>query len=150
MPDAGPDPSPPPLPLTDDQRKHLDFIQAVVARLSSSSSVIKGWGLAAVTATFGFAAAKTVPAVAALGMIVLGFFAWLDSYYLWEERKFRRLYDDARQGLVEVYSMNKNVYAAACPRLAVIKSWAIAWFYGPLLAVGVLAVLWSIIAPASR
>ncbi len=33
-----------------------------------------------VTATFGFAAAKTVPAVAVLGIVVLGFFAWLDSY----------------------------------------------------------------------
>lgn len=31
--------------LTDDQRKHLDFIQAVIARLSTSSSTAKGWGL---------------------------------------------------------------------------------------------------------
>lgn len=150
MPDAGhPDPPPPP-PLSDDQRKHLDFIQAVVARLSSSSSAIKGWGLTVVTATFGFAAAKTVPAVAVLGIVVLGFFAWLDSYYLWEERKFRRLYDDARRGRVEVYSMNKDAYAASCPQLAVIKSRAIVGFYGPLLVVGVLAALWSVIAPAGR
>lgn len=83
-------------------------------------------------------------------MVVLGFFAWLDSYYLWEERKFRSLYDDARRAKVEVYSMNKDAYAAACPRLAVIKSWAIVGFYGPLLAVGLLAVLWSFIAPAGR
>ena len=89
---------PDPQSLDENQRKHLDFIQAVVARLASSSSAIKGWGLTVVTATFGFAAAKTVPAVAVLGMVVLVFFAWLDSYYLWEERKFRRLYDDARKG----------------------------------------------------
>jgi hypothetical protein len=132
-------------PLSEDQRKHLDFIQAVIARLASSSTAAKGWGLTVATAAFGFSATKAVPVVAALGLVVVIFFGILDSYYLREERLFRYLYDDARQGNVEVYSMNKNDYANECKRRSVIRSWSLLGFYGPLLLVGLGALVWSIL-----
>ncbi|MGH8522691.1 MAG: hypothetical protein ACREXY_00230 [Gammaproteobacteria bacterium] len=135
-------------PLSEDQRKHLEFIQAVVARLASSSAAAKGWGLTVATATFGFSATKAVPVVAGLGLVVVIFFGVLDSYYLREERLFRYLYDDARRGRVEVYSMNKNDYSGKCKRLSVLLSWSILGFYGPLLFVGFGAMLWAILRPA--
>lgn len=131
-------------PLTEDQRMHLDFIQAVIARLASSSSATKGWGLTVATAAFGFSATKAVPVVAGLGLVVVIFFGILDSYYLREERLFRYLYDDARRGLVEVYSMNKNDYADRCTRRSVYRSWSVFGFYGPLLLVGLGALVWSV------
>ncbi len=130
-------------PLTEDQRKHLDFVQAVIARLSSSSSATKGWGLTVATAAFGFSATKAVPVVAGLGLTIVIFFGILDSYYLREERLFRYLYDDARQGLVDVYSMNKNNYSGRCTRRSVFFSWSVFGFYGPLLLVGLGALAWS-------
>lgn len=133
------------VPLTDDQRKHLDFIQAVISRLASSSSAAKGWGLTVATAAFGFSATKAVPVVAGLGLVVVVFFGLLDSYYLREERLFRYLYDAARKGRVEVYSMDKNVYRAKCSRQSVVRSWSVLGFYGPLLLVGVSALVWSIV-----
>ncbi|GLV12286.1 hypothetical protein MyChFU_56060 [Mycobacterium intracellulare subsp. chimaera] len=133
-------------PLSDDQRKHLDFVQAVIARLASSSTATKGWGLTIATAAFGFSATKAVPVVADLGLTVVIFFGVLDSYYLREERLFRYLYDDARRGLVEVYSMNKNDYSGRCTRGSVFRSWSVCGFYGPLLLVGLAALVWSLLA----
>jgi hypothetical protein len=132
-------------PLNEDQRKHLEFIQAVIARLASSSTATKGWGLTVATAAFGFSATKAVPVVAGLGIVVVIFFGILDSYYLREERLFRYLYDDARRGKVRVYSMNKNEYSSKCKRRSVIRSWSVLGFYGPLLLVGLGALMWSIL-----
>jgi len=134
----------PPEALTEDQRKHLEFIQAVIARLSTASTSIKGWGLTVAIAAFGFSATKAVPVVAALGVAVVIVFGLLDSYYLREERLFRYLYDDARKGLVEVYAMKKDVYADRCTRREVFLSWSVAkGFYAPLAVVGVLSLLWA-------
>jgi hypothetical protein len=130
--------------LNEDQRKHLEFIQAVVARLASSSAATKGWGLAVATAAFGFSAAKAAPFVAGLGLVVVCVFAVLDSYYLREERLFRFLYDDARQGGVEVYSMDKDAYGHQCTRREVMSSWSVLSFYLPLVVAGAGALLWAL------
>lgn len=73
-----------------------------------------------------------------------GLFGLLDSYYLREERLFRCLYDEARTGAIEVYSMKKDAYAARYTRRQVIHSWSVLGFYGPLLLVGLGALAWSI------
>jgi hypothetical protein len=133
-------------PLTEDQRKHLDFLQAVISRLATSSAAAKGWGITVATAAFGFSATKAVPFVAGLGIVVVFLFGLLDSYYLREERLFRSLYDEARRGRVEVYSMNKNAYSSRCTRRQVFFSWSVfGGFYGPLAAVGVAALLWALL-----
>lgn len=138
---------PQPLRLTEDQRKHLDFIEAVIARLANSSSAAKGWGLTVATVTFGFSATRAEPFVAALGIVVVGIFAVLDSYYLREERLFRFLYDAARKSEVEVYSMNKNAYVKFVTRPEVIRSWSVLGFYLPLVLAGVAALLWAVLYP---
>ncbi|MCA1702912.1 MAG: hypothetical protein LC808_06415 [Actinobacteria bacterium] len=130
--------------LSEDQRKHLEFIQAIIARLASSSAAVKGWGLTVASAAFGFSATKAVPVVAGLGLVIVVLFGLLDSYYLREERLFRYLYDEARTGAIEVYSMKKDAYADRCTRRKVIHSWSVLGFYGSLLLVGLGALAWSI------
>ena len=133
-------------PLTEDQRKHLEFVQAVISRLATSSAAAKGWVITVATAAFGFSATKAIPFVACLGIVAVFLFGVLDSYYLREERLFRFLYDEARRGGVEVYSMNKNAYASRCTRRQVFFSWSVfGGFYGPLGAVGVAALLWALL-----
>lgn len=129
--------------LTEDQRKHLDYVQGIISRLSASSATAKGWSLTVATAAFGFSAANAIPSVAGLGLVAVAFFGVLDSYYLREERLFRHLYDDARKGKIEVYSMEKDRYLDCCPRSTVLRSWSVAGFYGPLLFVGVLALAFA-------
>ena len=76
----------------DDHRKHLEFIQDVITRMAGASSSAKGWLLPVVTATYGYAITKTEWAVAALGVLAVVLFGFLDANYLKHERSFRELY----------------------------------------------------------
>ena len=127
----------------DDRRKHLEFIQTVVGRMSTASSLAKGWCLTVATAALGFALTKNSRAVALLGFFAIGLFGFLDARYLREERKFRALYEDAREGRVGVYDMRTATYldpssaqfASNCQWRSVLRSWSLSAFYGPLLVV---------------
>lgn len=79
-------------PSDEDRRKHLDYIQAAIARMSSASSSAKGWLLPVVTAAYGYAATKQEWAVALLGVLAVTLFGFLDANYLKHERRFRHLY----------------------------------------------------------
>lgn len=133
----------------EDRRKHLDFIQSVIARLSSTSSLAKGWCLTVASATFGYSLTRPSGSVALLGCIGVLLFALLDARYLREERKYRALYDEARSGSVVVYDMNAVPFATSgdprfqesCAWPTVFRSWAIWAFYGPLVLVGLIALI---------
>lgn len=86
------------IPDAEDRRKHLDFIQAVVTRMSAASSTTKGWLLPVVTATYGYAVVNREMSVALLGIAAVLLFAVIDANYLNQERAFRRLYDAVAQG----------------------------------------------------
>ncbi len=80
--------------MTDEQLKHLEFIQNVITRMNTNSFQIKGWAVTLVSALLAiFASTKNDYFVLAamFPAVVLWF---LDSYYLMQERKFRGLYDD--------------------------------------------------------
>jgi histidine triad (HIT) family protein len=142
----------------DDHRKHLDFIQAIVTRMSAASSAAKGWMLPVVTATYGFAVVKDARSVALLGIAAVLVFAFLDANYLGQEKAFRRLYDKAVRNPngVPRFSLNPadadesssddgyckrviQIVGRWVPPPSVWFSWSIAPFYGALLIVGLLA-----------
>lgn len=131
--------------LTEDQRKHLDFIQAAIARMSSLSMTTKGWGMTVSVTAFGFSAAGSIPLISLLGLTAMVFFGFLDCRYLREERLFRHLYNDACRGLVETYSMDRSAYLKRCPWRTVMRSWSISGFYAPLAMVGSGSLTWSIL-----
>ena len=133
--------------LTDDQRQHLGFIQAAIRRLATTSFAAKCCGLTVATATFGFAATQAEPLVAALGIVVAGVLAVLDSCYLREKRLFGLLYEAARRGQVEVYSMSRTADANGITRRAVVWSWPVLGFYLPLVLIGLAALLWAGFGP---
>lgn len=80
----------------DDQRKHLDYLQAAITRMNSNSFTIKGWAITLVTALFAFVA--TVKIWWLLIVVVIPIIAlWiLDSIYLEQERVLRAIYNDVR------------------------------------------------------
>ncbi|WP_061711964.1 HIT family protein [Kocuria palustris] len=146
----------------EDRRKHLDYIQAVVTRQSAASSSAKGWLLPIVTATFGFALTQHSWALAALGMVAIVLFAYLDANYLRSEKEFRRLYNTVARSTrkVPLFTLDpvdaedplpadapaatrwKRFKKAYVPERAIWASWSIAPFYIALflLGVGVLIV----------
>ena len=149
--------SSPVVPSEEDRRKHLDFIQAVITRMSAASSNVKGWLLPVVTATYGFALIQHSRAVALLGLAAVVLFMFLDANYLRQERAYRRLYDTVAQGMRAVprFSLDPSeaddpipasagwrervgtVVGRWVPAWSVWSSWSILPFYGALLLIGV-------------
>ncbi|ACQ79755.1 histidine triad (HIT) protein [Beutenbergia cavernae DSM 12333] len=146
------------LPIApEDRRKHLDYIQAVVTRQSAASSSAKGWLLPIVTATFGFAITQHTWPLAALGMVAVVLFAYLDANYLRSEKRFRRLYDTVARSTrrVPLFTLDpvdadeilandapamskwKKAVHTYLPKWSIWASWSIAPFYIALLLLGV-------------
>ena len=83
---------------SDEERKirHLEMIQGVVNRLASNSFSIRRWSTVLVAALVVAAFTAEAPAVAFIGSAAAMGHWLLDSYYLWQERRFRGLYDQVR------------------------------------------------------
>lgn len=114
--------------------KHLEFIQAIVARHGNGSFLIKGWALTLVAAFLGLSINGLKWRVALIALVpVLGFWL-LDSYFLRQERLFRKLYDQVRLpgAEVEVFSMNTSPYASEVGWVKVVLSTTLVGFYGLL------------------
>lgn len=76
--------------------KHLEFIQNIIERQAKNSFLLKGWTITVVAAVFTFVP-KSDPIIQILSVYSLIFIYWmLDSYYLWQERLFRALYNHVR------------------------------------------------------
>jgi len=95
----------------DDKKKHLEFIQLAISRMASNSFILKGWNITLIVGLF--ALSLNSPSINYLYLAILPAVAFwgLDSYYLWQERLFRKLYDKIRRSKnedIDPYSMNTN------------------------------------------
>lgn len=133
--------------------KHLEMIQAVVARLGNDSFLVKGWTVTVSGAFIGFGVTRDDWALAGLSIVPTLLFWALDTYFLRAERLFRVLYDHVRDPTygVEPFFMGATT-AAFAKQLAeserCVASWSDAFlrptmwrFYGALFVAGVVAML---------
>lgn len=155
---------PPERAFSEDDRKHLDLIQGVIARLASNQFLVKGWALTVAAAILGYAATHRQLSIALLGVAIIIGFAGLDAYFLRQERLFRHLWADAvsRPRRISVYSLNVRPYLDevkyfhAKPdengrrRPGTAFSPPIAGLYGMLLAVAVIIAIASGAASADH
>ncbi|MGW1725913.1 hypothetical protein ACWCQK_23605 [Streptomyces sp. NPDC002306] len=132
---------------TTDEIKHLEFIQAVVTRLGNGSFLIKGWTMTVSGVFFGVLVNHLSWRFAATGMIPLVGFWLLDSYYLRQERMFRKLYDDVRGRAAGVppFSMNVQPYLARVPWSDVVVSRTMVNFYGVIAVVDAAFIVGAVI-----
>lgn len=72
--------------------KHLEFIQAAIARMATNSFLFKGWAITIAAALSGFAAVETKVALLSIALVSTTMFWGLDGYYLWLERGFVKLH----------------------------------------------------------
>jgi len=116
--------------------EHLGLIQAVVSRLAGNSFVLKGWSVVLVSAFFALAAKDTKPAFALLAFFPALALWLLDGYFLWQERRFRGLYDKVRlldEAAVD-FSMNTGSLDPAPPgRLSTTFSSTLLIFHGAIV-----------------
>ena len=70
----------------DAKLKHLEFLEAVIARMASNSFMIKGWSITIAAALGAFAAVDSRMALFFIAIASSLLFWGLDGYYLWLER----------------------------------------------------------------
>lgn len=88
--------------------KHLEMVQAVIARLGNDSFLVKGWAVTVTTVLLGLAVNGKKPALALVAFLPVAIFWILDTYYLQAERRFRRFYEHIRRGSADVQAFKMD------------------------------------------
>ena len=84
--------------MDENKREYLALIQEPIGRLSTASSIFKGFAATIVTGTAALSYADVKLVVLILSFIPILAFAALDLYYLQLERLYRGLYDAVLTG----------------------------------------------------
>jgi len=92
--------------------KHLDMIQSVITRMAGNSFYIKGWCVTVVATILGLASKDSNKKFIAVVYYPILMFWIIDGYFLFQEKLFRRLFDDVRKTDEENidFSMNTRSY----------------------------------------
>lgn len=129
----------------ENKRKHLEFIQNTISRMSGNLFFLRGWTITLITGLFALSASKgTYDGYILLAYFLLVIFWILDGYFLSQERRFRCLYDDVRkldEDKID-FSMRTKKYQSEWRNtwLGSMLSATLLWFYTPL-ALAMLVVL---------
>lgn len=118
----------------DSQNKiaHLEMIQGVINRMGTNSFMIKGWAVTLVSALFALSVDNHKFLLITFVPILL--FWWMDTFFLRQERLFRKLYDDviSKSNSEITFSMDtRNYYVDSSIKIAFSKT--LIFFYGLLL-----------------
>lgn len=131
--------------LGDNLRKHLEFVQAVISRLSTDSFLMKGWALTVSTALYAYCAVHLLWQVALLGLLPPLAFWFLDGYFLRQERLYRHLYNEVRAGTVDPFCMDARPYSDRETWSKTILSVTLRTFYGFIIVVGLALMVASLL-----
>jgi hypothetical protein len=118
-----------------DHHKHMDYVQAVIARLANNSFVMKGWALTLSSALLGFAASRGQAMLAIAAVVPAVAFWVLDTYYLRQERAFRAMFDDVSAKKVIDFEIKPAPYAKQQSWWRAGKSLSLSAFYGSIIVV---------------
>lgn len=133
----------------EDRRKHLELVSTVISRMSSASTVSKGWCVSIAGAAFGVALVRDNWIVLVVGVILAASFGVLDAFYLATEKRYRDLYRAiVEDNSVSPFSMRTPAVVPA-PATRSYLSWSILFFYIPLVLALSLCVTISIVSSAA-
>lgn len=79
-----------------DKHKHMDYIQSVITRMATNSFKIKGWAVTIASALVALSIGRKENGMTVVIILPILMFWFLDSYYLWQERLYRGLYNKVR------------------------------------------------------
>lgn len=74
--------------------KHLEMAQGVINRMAGNSFLLKGWSVTLIAALFALAAKDANQFFIYLAYFPCVAFWSLDGYFLWQERMYRKLYQE--------------------------------------------------------
>ena len=113
--------------------EHLKITQTAINRLGGNSFLVKSWSMTIIVAAMVLIAKHDVQNpyfVLALILPVIGFWI-LDGYFLWQERLFRKVYDEIRLQPDTDFKMDplKHKGEPKCSWLSAIFSVTLVIFY---------------------
>ncbi|HEX4053866.1 MAG TPA: hypothetical protein VHX86_06345 [Tepidisphaeraceae bacterium] len=127
--------------MDENKRKHLEFIQNVITRMSTNSFLIKGWTVALVSALFALAAKDSDPRYVLVSYFAIPVFWLLDGFYLSQERQYRKLYDAARAAAATDFSMDASSFAVGRDAwLAAVFSTTLHLLYVPMIVIALIVM----------
>ena len=98
--------------MTEEQIKHLEFIQGIINRMNSNSFAIKGWAITIISALLALYASSSNETYVLVAIVPTILFWFLDAYYLQQERKFRGIYNDIVNNSWHIFLKHSHTYAA--------------------------------------
>ncbi len=129
--------------LKDYMLKEIDLIQNIIKRMAFNSFMIKGWAVTLVVITL---LLKGTTYQVLIAFIPLLMFWFLDAYFLWQERMYRKLYNwvISNRLKTEEYLFNMNAYRFkndVQSRFRIMFSITLGWFYG---TIAVLIIIYAV------
>jgi len=123
--------------------KEVEVIQGIINRMAFNSFLIKGWTITLVVVALLLKGAKHQVWIAFIPLFVFWF---LDAYFLWQERMYRKLYDWVTINRLksEENLFNMNAYRfkdEVQTKIGIMFSITLGWFYG---SIAVLIIVYSI------
>ena len=82
-----------------DKRKHLEMIQAVIARMGGNLFYLRGWSITLIGVVLAiFSQSDNIDSFPILVLLIMTMMLWVyDGYFLALERKYRDLYNKVRK-----------------------------------------------------
>lgn len=91
--------------------KHLEFVQNVITRMNTNSFQLKGWAITIVSALLALYASSDKVLYIFVAIVPVIIFWCLDSFYLKQERLYRKLYKDiVEDNGIQRFDMNASKY----------------------------------------
>ena len=113
--------------------KHLEMTQAVINRLGRNSFLLKSWSMIILVAAMVLITRENLQNsyfVLILFFPIAGFWI-LDGYFLWQERLFRKIYDEIREQTDTDFKMDigKHKGQPKCSWISAVFSITLILFY---------------------
>ncbi len=125
--------------------KEIDIIQEIIKRMAFNSFMIKGWAITLVVVTLLLKGTEKYQVwIAFIPLIVFWF---LDAYFLWQERMYRRLYEWVINNRLKteesLFDMNAYRFKDKVQsRVRIMFSITLGWFYG---SISILVIIYTLI-----
>ena len=124
--------------------KEVDIIQDIIKRMAFNSFMIKGWAITLVVVSLLLKGVKYQIWIAFIPLLVFWF---LDAYFLWQERMYRKLYEWVINNRLktEEYLFDLNAYRfkdQVQSRFRIMFSITLGWFYG---SIAILIVIYLVL-----
>lgn len=118
--------------------KHLEFVQAAISRMSQNSFQMKNWTIVTLAALMALYADSQNYGYVFVSLVAVVVFWGLDGYYLYQERRFRELYDAVSKDIrdqsdvIKLFSMEFVMQKSFSIWFRICFSKTIFAIYGPI------------------